>query len=197
MTGSAHTSCCAPMAWPGQRALTVVELLVAIALIGLLAGILLPVLSRARETGRRSRCISNVKQIVAAVHMYETDWAQVPTFSGLMARGFADGRLAPYGADGDVLICPSDDGEPEGGLGPYDCGSTSYSYLLTDGLLLENQAQPPYHFAPASPVVVCDNHAERWRNWVVGRYDGSVDVTTGYVDAAPELEGIGKLYAKP
>ncbi len=178
-------------------AFTLVELLVAIALLVVLAAITLPVFSRARESGRRSRCISNLKQIIAAVQMYEQDWGQVPTFSGFLPRGFTDGKLFSYGIEGDVLICPSDDEMDDGRIGPYDNGPTSYGYLLTDGLLLENRARPPYRFAAASPIVVCDNHRQPWRMVVLGRYDGSVLVArAGQAEVVPELEGIGKLYAK-
>jgi prepilin-type N-terminal cleavage/methylation domain-containing protein len=54
-------------------ALTLVELLVVIAIIGILAALLLPVLSSAAAHARRANCISNVKQIDAGVMMYAAD----------------------------------------------------------------------------------------------------------------------------
>lgn len=59
------------------RAFTLVELLVAIAIIAILAAILLPVLSRAKASGQRTACLNNLKQIAAGVHMYAGDFNEI------------------------------------------------------------------------------------------------------------------------
>ncbi len=57
------------------KAFTLIELLVVIAIIAILASMLLPTLSRAKEQGQRSKCIANIKQILLATHMYVQDFS--------------------------------------------------------------------------------------------------------------------------
>lgn len=53
-----------------QRAFTLIELLVTMAIIALLAGLLLPVLSRAKSTAANATCLNNLKQLGVAARLY-------------------------------------------------------------------------------------------------------------------------------
>src|SRR5438045_3230991 len=63
-----------------KRAFTLIELLVVIAIIGILAALLLPTLSRAKNSAGKVTDINNLKQVMVAVHLYTTDNSDVLPF---------------------------------------------------------------------------------------------------------------------
>ena len=71
-----------------RRAFTLIELMVVIAIISMLASMLMPALSRARESARRTDCLNNVKQISTGVQMYADN------FDGYMPPNQAVGYVA-------------------------------------------------------------------------------------------------------
>jgi len=57
-----------------RRGFTLIELLVVIAIMGILASMLFPSFSRARESARRIDCASNMRQVGVAINMYTSDY---------------------------------------------------------------------------------------------------------------------------
>jgi prepilin-type N-terminal cleavage/methylation domain-containing protein/prepilin-type processing-associated H-X9-DG protein len=102
---------------PHSPSFTLIELLVVIAIIALLAGLLLPVLSRAREQGRGAACLSNLHQIGLALQMYvdENDNKLPRLYDALVGVDPTVGRtntldvvLSNHLGSTQVLRCPSD-----------------------------------------------------------------------------------------
>ncbi len=88
---------------------TLIELLVVIAIIAILAAILFPVFSRARESARKTSCLSNLKQIGLSVEQYKQDYDQrfLPwgqDFDAITPRA----RLQAYTKSNQLWVCPSE-----------------------------------------------------------------------------------------
>jgi prepilin-type N-terminal cleavage/methylation domain-containing protein/prepilin-type processing-associated H-X9-DG protein len=90
---------------------TLIELLVVIAIIAILAAILFPVFAQARESARKTSCLSNQKQIGLAMMQYAQDYDEcyMPTMIPVNPyKGMALQACYSYFKSLKMIVCPSD-----------------------------------------------------------------------------------------
>ena len=173
-----------------SKGFTLIELLVVIAIIGILAGILLPVLSRARESARKTQCMSNVKQIGMGLIMYANENSEAfPSDSAYSAGSPAMRGLNllfdTYVSDKRVFNCPSDttvtNANQDTSMGTaasstteaFDSNECSYGYDRAHSQADDADVALAADRPPSDTTLSSDNHNARGQNVVY--VDGHVE----------------------
>jgi len=101
----------AALRWRKGKGFTLIELLTVIAIIAVLAAILFPVFSRAREQARKATCQSNLKQLGLTMMMYTQDYDErmMPAMIETDDAYRWPQILAPYIKDRAFVTCPDAD----------------------------------------------------------------------------------------
>lgn len=87
-----------------REGFTLIELLTVVAIIGILAGLLMPLIAKAQELARRTDCSNNLKQIAYAVHAY------MPEHGDKMPSNLVSLAIEKYANDPGIFKCRSDQG---------------------------------------------------------------------------------------
>lgn len=88
---------------------TLIELLVVIAIIAIIASMLLPALTQAREKGKASNCVSNMKQLMACSMLYRNDYNGFFEIRKYYSK-FYNGKYLDKNSK--VFVCPKDKLKP-------------------------------------------------------------------------------------
>jgi prepilin-type N-terminal cleavage/methylation domain-containing protein len=190
-----------------RKGFTLIELLVVIAIIAILAAILFPVFARARESARRTSCLSNMKQIGLSLGMYLQDYDMVFPPGGLKVweaakktdRNLLAVQLQPYAKNQQIFHCLSDSGWDKYKPTVFDTFGSSYTDALRNvwnGADLQLKSEAVISDAANRPLLWDMN--ENWHpatgNLAASATDGRLARNVLYADLHAKYHRDPELY---
>ncbi len=129
---------------PGAQGFTLIEILVVLAIIGVLVALVFPVFASARRSARMTTCASNLRQVGFALRMYQEDWDKMSPSNTQNNVQTVWAVLKPYAKNTEVFHCPDWTSAATRGI---------YSYTMSPGP--NNEVRLPI---PGTVVVYCVQH---------------------------------------
>jgi prepilin-type processing-associated H-X9-DG protein/prepilin-type N-terminal cleavage/methylation domain-containing protein len=167
--------------------LTLVELIVVIAVVGILAALLLPTAAGARSRSRRMQCAHNLKSLGESLAVFSAEAAGTfpdvyYQFSG--SGGTYDVTLRNSAADSFFRYV-----DPDALLCPYDNDTDPFNVTVKDGKGNDAQVRTSYAYNIALPTMYRNiSRVSRTAN-IVSFYDGDASTVVGTWQPAPGWSG--------
>lgn len=170
-----------------ERGFKLIELLVVFAIIALLMGITFAISIHVRQQAQRTACMTNLRQLVSALQMYQQDWKAyypLPTWNFWQS-------LQLYFRDEAITRCPSDPmpgGAASGRRSYYHAGRVAYNhpeYIFLDreaSIELQTRAINELRERdPSHGVFACVVHGDRVSDMPLPRHGLAHNYYTGLV----------------
>ena len=180
---------------------TLIELLVVIAIIAILAAILMPVFTTAREHAKQSRCLANLKQLSLGFLMYADDnsgklptagwerWPPNPNWCGCTGPVESGGWVYPqqgqiwrYVKGAGIYMCPSEKGRK----GRYCPANYPLSYAMNDRIERMNVDALPARHRSRMLILLHESRGKLVAGDYRGINDGILVATVGHGRDLPD-----------
>ena len=175
-----------------KNGFTLIELLVVIAIISILAAIIFPVFSTAKDKGRQTVCLSNLRQLGTAMQLYTNEWDGLYPASRVIEGGDGNpygnwagcfhvggvcdptlGQIYSFVMNREMYSCPSDKNSNPPKVTDPKAKPYPLSYSMNDGLSFLNadtMNAPAYRVGLLlhEDVKTIDDGDFNWSGWADG-----------------------------